>query len=117
MNGGCSSSNAVPILESDSADVYILSLPSFQWFKAENPSGGARTSHTCHTTGNNQMILIGGFNYTYSLGSYDGDQNQDPWAQQIAVFDMTALQWKDRYNASAEAYTAPEPVVQYYNRA
>ena len=61
------------------------------------------------------MILVGGSNYTYSIEAIHADP--DPWAQQIAVFDMTALQLKDRYNASAEAYTAPEPIVQYYNRS
>ena len=61
------------------------------------------------------MVLVGGFNYTHSVKTDQADP--DPWAQQIAVFDMTALQWKDRYDASAEAYTTPEIIVQHYNRS
>ena len=104
---------AVPI--SEAADVYILSLPSFQWFKANSPSGGPRAFLTCHSAGNNQMILVGGYDYTYDL---DLDHTYpDPWSQQIAVFDMTALLWKDKYESSADPYASPEIVKQFYNHS
>ena len=101
------------VAESESADVYVLSLPSFQWLKVGNPSGGTRAYGTCHTTGNNQIVLIGGFDYTYNVHPRFG--NPDPWNQQLAVFDMTALQWKDKYEASADPYIAPGPVKSFYN--
>ena len=59
------------------------------------------------------MIFLGGFNYTHSVHPRYGDP--DPWTQQLAVFDMTALQWKDRYESSADLYAAPDAVKQLYN--
>ena len=49
------------------------------------------------------MVIIGGYaNYT------------DPWASSINVYDMSALQWKDQYEANADPYTPPDVVSQYY---
>ena len=61
------------------------------------------------------MILIGGFNYTHNIHPRYGDP--DPWTQQLAVFDMTSLQWKDKYEASANPYTAPNLVKSMYNNS
>ena len=58
------------------------------------------------------MILVGGYNYTRNLHPRYGDP--DPWTQQLAVFDTTALQWKDKYEASADPYTAPDLVKSLY---
>ena len=38
----------------------------------------------------------------------------DPWPQGLGVFDITDLEWKDRYDASAGPYQTPEMVKQYY---
>jgi N-acetylneuraminic acid mutarotase len=40
-------------------DVYVLSLPSFSWYKVDNTPGTGRTLHTCNVV-NRQMIVIGG---------------------------------------------------------
>ena len=85
-------------------DLHILSLPAFQWFKAQTPSPDQRTHHTCHPAGNNQMVIIGGY-----------DKIPDPWASSINVYDMSALQWKDRYEADADPYKPPNVVSQYYS--
>ena len=45
-------------------EIYILSLPSFQWFKVNYPSSSPRAGHSCITTGTSQMIIIGGLNPT-----------------------------------------------------
>ena len=105
-----------PASLADTADVYILSLPSFQWFKASNPSGGPRAFHSCHTNGNNQMILIGGLDYTYTPhpDARPFYVPPDPWTQQLAVFDMTALEWKTHYEAAAQPYAAPDMIKQLY---
>ena len=102
--------------DSEAADVYILSLPSFHWFKVNNPSGGARAFPTCDSDGTNQMIIVGGYDYNYNLDTRL-TENPDPWTQQIAVFDMTALQWKERLEASASPYVAPDMVKQFYKNS
>lgn len=64
------------------------------------------------------MILIGGVdprNETFELEDADyGDDPKGPWAQGIGVFDMTALKFKDSYQAKAEAYQPSEAIQEYY---
>ena len=97
------------------SSVYILSLPAFRWFKVPDPSSEPRGFHTCNAAGNSQLIVIGGFDF--SLSEYALMSPPDPWKQQINVFDMSSLQWKDKYESRAEPYHPPEPVTQYYNQS
>lgn len=101
----------------NSDQVYILSLPSFRWFRANYTSANPRGGHTCHATNSSQMILIGGSDPTHSTSFLgDGDvQNapSDPWTQGIGVFDMTALTFKASYQAKAAPYKTPDPIKIY----
>lgn len=45
-------------------DVYILSIPSFRWFKAYSGNGFPRHGHSCEIVQGTQMAVIGGFNTT-----------------------------------------------------
>ena len=64
------------------------------------------------------MILIGGLDPTQALHTLGEARNGsfDPWAQQIGVFDMTALQWKDAYYSKADLYRSPDIVKESYQR-
>lgn len=103
----------------NSDQVYILSIPAFQWFKAIYPPRFSRALHTCHTTNTNQMIIIGGVdprNDTIFSGSADsGSEPVDPWPEGIGIFDMTALKFKDSYEANAKRYETPELIKLFYN--
>ena len=103
----------------NSDQVYVLSLPAFQWFKAIYPPGFSRALHTCHTTNTNQMIIVGGVdpsNDTRFTGWADnGDEPVDPWPEGIGIFDMTALKFKDFYEANAKQYETPESIKRFYN--
>ena len=93
-------------------EVYILSLPAFTWFKANYTSVDPRIYHTCHVVGN-QMMSIGGLNPSFtSLPAALNDT--DPFWEGIKVFDMTALEWTNYYNASAAPYTPSEMILRYY---
>ena len=60
------------------------------------------------------MIIIGGYDHArFNDSSYS---DPDPWSQQINVFDMSALQWKDRYDSMADPYTPPDIVTRYYQK-
>ena len=102
----------------NSDQMYILSIPAFRWFSAKYTPSIPRGGHTCHGTNTNQMILIGGVdprNETFELESaYYGDDPKDSWAQGIGVFDMTALKFKDSYQAKARAYQPAEIIREYY---
>ena len=98
---------------SDGDQLYILTLPAFQWFQANYSSMWPRALHTCHSTNNNQMVLIGGLDPTVKQFPPQ-NQSADPWMQQIGVFDMTALKWKESYESNADPYRSPAAVKQFY---
>lgn len=93
----------------DSDQMYILSLPSFRWFRANYTSTHLRALHTCHATDSNQMIIIGGYNPNAK------PEKKDPWSQGIGVFDMTTLEFKDSYEAKAGPYKTPDVIKRYYS--
>lgn len=93
-------------------EVYILSLPAFAWFKANYTSVDPRIYHTCHVIGN-QMLSIGGLNPSFA--SFAAAMNDtDLFWEGIKVFDMTALEWTNYYNASSAPYIPSKIVSDYY---
>ncbi|MCJ1467511.1 hypothetical protein MMC07_006136 [Pseudocyphellaria aurata] len=98
---------------SNSDQIYVLSLPSFQWFLASDASAYSRAAHRCHIS-NNQMIMIGGINPSH-WNENDLDAPAEPWLQAIGVFDLGSWRYKDSYQANANAYETPEIVTKYYS--
>jgi hypothetical protein len=91
-------------------EVYVLSLPSFVWFKADYPANLSREGHTCHLIGNRQMLTFGGADPT---NPGNASLTRDPFAQGIGIFDMTAMQWSSKYDAGAAAYKSPDVIAAY----
>lgn len=96
----------------DYTDVFILSLPSFHWFKApdSNMANQPRSNHHCQLIGKRQMLVIGGRNPSSSHWNTD----TDPWLNGLGIFDITALEWSTYYNATAPPYVPSQMVEQYY---
>ena len=93
-------------------EVYVLTLPAFVWFKANYTSVDPRIYHTCHVVGN-QMLSIGGLNP--SLVDFPVAMNDtDPFWEGIKVFDMTALDWTNYYNANSAPYIPSRAISDYY---
>ena len=106
-------SAAAQVRNADMDEVYVLSLPSFVWFKANYTPSDPREGHTCHVVGNRQMLSVGGLNP--SAIDHDAAINEtDPFWQGIKVFDLTAMQWTNYFNATAAPYLAPSVVTAYY---
>ena len=112
-NGGWSASSATLEDIATLDEVYILSLPSFVWFKVNYTSSDPRIEHTCVIAGNRQMLSIGGINPT-AMNLSAAVNDTDPFWEGIKVFDLTALQWTNYYNASAAPYTIPTTVAAHY---
>jgi hypothetical protein len=96
-------------------DVYVLSVPSFVWFKASAPTESRRANHFCQVIGQGQMLVIGGRDPSHD--SSDGSfwpNNADPWTHGLSIFDMSSLSWTNAYNANATNYEQPDVVKQYY---
>ena len=101
-----------PGLQGSYNQVYILSLPSFVWFKANDTTGPPKYGHTCENIGNGQMVSIGGHN---PVDNIDVSPNQtDPFPQGLGLFDMVDLKWVTSYNATKGPYQAPRAVKEYY---
>lgn len=95
---------------------YVLSLPSFTWHATGVTSSPGRTEMTCTSTNNRLAVLVGGTSTVQA--SYPDPQNweaQDPWTKGINVFDMTALEFVDQYDALAAPYEASTLIKTYYD--
>ncbi|KAH0432819.1 kelch repeat protein [Colletotrichum camelliae] len=93
-------------------DVYVLSLPSFVFFKASDPQSTSRLEQACIATGR-QMISVGG---TDGRAWPSSLTDKDPWPHGIGIFDMTEMRWSDQYNANADAYESPEVIKNWYSQ-
>lgn len=94
-------------------DIYVLSLPSFSWYKADYAPGIGRTLHTCNAH-NGNMIVIGGTSNDASWitgNDVTGTQSyKDPWPWGLGVFDMSKMEWASEFNPSLGPYTTPNMV-------
>jgi hypothetical protein len=91
--------------------VYVLSLPAFNWQKASYTPRRSRAWHTCNLVGNRQMVVVGGKQPWLN----DSSQIPDIWTQGIGVFDLSAMEWEDQYDAAAAPYVTPDVVKAWYN--
>ncbi|KAL2201689.1 hypothetical protein CC79DRAFT_1402301 [Sarocladium strictum] len=93
-------------------DIWVLTLPGFHWIRVETRQS-PRVYHNCVLAGNRQMVVVGG------LPGFSGEAwawaEEDEFANGIAVFDLTKLEWSDGYDANANSYVAPESVRKWYN--
>ena len=98
--------------------VYILSIPSFVWFRANDTSAEARIGHTCEVIGNRQMVSIGGIRPNVPPGPTGpgGLNYTDPWPQGLGIFDMVALRWTNTYDANASPYKPPNVIQDWYDQ-
>ena len=60
------------------------------------------------------MISIGGLEPNAATAVLSGFQQVNSNVKGIGIFDMVDLAWKDLYNASAEAYTTPYVIADWY---
>lgn len=102
-------------------EIYILTLPAFEWIKVNYAPAHPRHGHTCHTVGNRQMLVIGGVDSTEnSVSSTQPTLDKatfasaDQFTQGLAIFDMSTLTWSSQYDANASTYVQPDLVKNFY---
>ena len=96
-------------------EVFVLTIPGFNWQKAKYSPRWPRMGHTCNVVGNRQMAIVGGLNPSANSKSKLLSQ-QDPWANGIGIFDLTEMRWKSKYEAQAASYVTPQAVKSWYKR-
>jgi Kelch motif len=107
--GGSSATSNIAALD----QIYVLSLPSFQWFQADYTPTMARFGHSCHAVGygQRQLLIVGG---APSIDSWIDTQGNvhDQWSWGLGIWDMTEMRWSDQYDAQAKPYVTSDVVVQ-----
>lgn len=89
-------------------DVYILSLPSFQWIKWWEGSGVGKphNSLTCNVVNNGQMLIVGG---TFPL-SDDCDSPTTWGTHNLDLGKQTGKMWND-YQLNITSYVVPSEII------
>jgi hypothetical protein len=96
-------------------EVFVLTIPGFNWQKAKYSSQWPRMGHTCNVVGYRQMANCGRTQPSAS-SKLKLLSRKDPWANGIGIFDMTERQWKSKYEAQAASYVTPQVVKSWYKR-
>ncbi|KAI9799738.1 MAG: hypothetical protein M1833_003857 [Piccolia ochrophora] len=86
-------------------DVYVLSLPSFHWFKAYSGTDVPRTHHSCEIVHDRQMAIIGGYNATALTTQECGEE----MGGDLRIFDMSTLDFAD-YDSTKTSYNIPPSI-------
>ena len=103
--------------------INILTLPAFHWINVPYDPQNPRFAHTCNAVGGSQIITIGGVDANSNVTFGDPQENiestydtsADPFSQGLAIFDMTALSFVDRYTAGANAYEQSDTIKEFYS--
>ncbi|KAL8871462.1 MAG: hypothetical protein Q9174_002705 [Haloplaca sp. 1 TL-2023] len=91
-------------------EIWVLTLPAFQWIQVDASHNSARVGHTCHIVGKSQLLSIGGVDAAQS----------DPWStvdtafQGLGTFDLNGWEWTPGYNASAAPYKRADAIKRIY---
>lgn len=96
---------------------YVLSLPSFNWFRADYAAAAPRHGLTCNHIGGGQVLTVGGLDTSQSDASdqYRGVYHtEDPFPQGLAVFDLASLSFADAFDANRTTYDYADAVQTYY---
>ncbi|KAK6536669.1 hypothetical protein TWF281_000890 [Arthrobotrys megalospora] len=84
-----------------SQQMWILSIPAFQWVFVDKPDTlqpGGLQDHTCHLEGTN-MLILGGRNFSPSCDS-----------NPVKVFNVSTLKWQSTYTNFPASYRIPYEV-------
>ncbi|RHZ49631.1 hypothetical protein CDV55_101944 [Aspergillus turcosus] len=81
-------------------DVYVLSLPSFQWIRVHE-GNNVRIKHKCQLLGKHTMLVVGGTVPT-DHAEYDPEPvncDSGAFANGLGIFDLRTHTWLMNYNA------------------
>ncbi|KAI9786064.1 MAG: hypothetical protein M1835_003167 [Candelina submexicana] len=87
-------------------DVYVLTVPTFQWVKAYQGNMTARAYHTCEIINKQQMLVIGGFNAT-DIGPQTCARDM---GGDLRTFDMSNFSFSD-FDIKKVNYAVPGGIL------
>ncbi|KAJ0103853.1 kelch repeat protein [Diaporthe amygdali] len=96
---------------------YVLSLPSFNWFKADYEAANPRHALTCEHIGGGQVLTIGGLDTSQNdaANQYRGVfHTKDDFPQGLGVFDLSSLSFATSFEANRTTYEYATALRTYY---
>lgn len=96
---------------------YVLSLPSFNWFKADYEAASPRHGLTCEHIGGGQVLTIGGLDTSQHDASnqYRGVfHTEDTFPQGLGIFDLSSMSFADSFEANRTTYDYAYALSTYY---
>lgn len=96
---------------------YVLSLPSFNWFKADYEATSPRHGLTCEHIGGGQVLTVGGLDTSQHDASdqYRGVfHTEDTFPQGLGVFDLASLSFAESFEANRTTYDYADALSTYY---
>lgn len=96
---------------------YVLSLPSFNWFKADYVASNPRHALTCEHIGGGQVLTIGGLDTSQHDASnqYRGVfHTVDPFPQGLGIFDLSSMSFAESFEANRTTYDYADALSTYY---
>lgn len=89
-------------------EIWVLSLPTFQWFLAHTRSD-ALSGHSCHVLGEN-LLIIGGLTSIATLSSSSATATGACAAHMPAeIFSLATLSYTGQFDAAAATRVPPVP--------
>lgn len=105
--------------------INILTLPAFHWISVPYNPENPRHALSCNAVGGSQILTIGGVdsNAQVDVGMVQGiidstfNSSPDPFAQGLAILDMTTMAFVDQYTAGAPPYEQSDVLKQFYSQS
>lgn len=96
---------------------YVLSLPSFNWFKADYEATSPRHALRCEHIGGGQILTVGGLDTSQHDASnqYRGVfHTVDNFPQGLGIFDLSTMSFADSFAANRTTYDYADALSTYY---
>jgi hypothetical protein len=97
-------------------EIWVLSLPAFEWIQANYTAANPRHAHSCTTFGS-QMLIVGGIDPSQTERGYSLEvelSSADNFAQGLAVLDLNTLKFSSQFDPRATAYEPIKAISDLY---
>ncbi|KAI9847228.1 MAG: hypothetical protein M1838_000988 [Thelocarpon superellum] len=94
-------------------EVFVLTLPAFQWIKVDYAATKPRYGHTCHVVGSRQMLVVGGVDPS-QLNSTAAFESKDNTQQGLGILDMSNLVWLPGILTGTTGYVQNTLIAEIY---
>ncbi|KAF2119728.1 hypothetical protein BDV96DRAFT_629232 [Lophiotrema nucula] len=95
-------------------DLYILSLPAFQWIAVGASSKRYRPYSTCTETENGLMVMLNDIEFDTPGKAMNRTMAEEQTQKSVRFFNMTSLKYSSYYDPTIGYYRSPDGVRAFY---